>query len=71
MLTRTAHSALSPRSIVRGPVGYVGLTTGACLASLGHRVVCSDIDAEKIARYAEAFHASKLVIRSHPGARRW
>jgi UDPglucose 6-dehydrogenase len=30
--------------------GYVGLTTGACLASLGHRVVCADIDAEKIAR---------------------
>jgi UDPglucose 6-dehydrogenase len=29
--------------------GYVGLTTGACLASLGHRVVCADIDAEKIA----------------------
>ena len=30
--------------------GYVGLTTGACLASLGHRVVCADVDAEKIAR---------------------
>lgn len=30
--------------------GYVGLTTAACLASLGHRVVCADIDADKIAR---------------------
>ncbi len=30
--------------------GYVGLTTGACLASLGHHVVCADIDADKIAR---------------------
>jgi UDPglucose 6-dehydrogenase len=30
--------------------GYVGLTTGACLASLGHRVVCGDSDVEKVAR---------------------
>ena len=29
--------------------GYVGLTTGACLAHLGHDVVCADIDEEKIA----------------------
>jgi UDPglucose 6-dehydrogenase len=29
--------------------GYVGLTTGACLASLGHRVTCADVDADKIA----------------------
>jgi len=28
--------------------GYVGLTTGACLAHLGHEVVCADIDAAKI-----------------------
>ncbi|MGQ0839381.1 UDP-glucose dehydrogenase family protein [Actinokineospora sp.] len=32
--------------------GYVGLTTGACLASLGHDVVCADVDADKIARLA-------------------
>ena len=30
--------------------GYVGLTTGACLASLGHQIVCADIDAEKVAQ---------------------
>jgi len=30
--------------------GYVGLTTGACLASLGHHVVCADIDRDKVER---------------------
>jgi UDPglucose 6-dehydrogenase len=29
--------------------GYVGLTTGACLAYLGHQVVCIDTNVEKIA----------------------
>lgn len=31
-------------------VGYVGLTTGACLSHLGYTVVCGDIDEEKINR---------------------
>ena len=30
--------------------GYVGLTTGACFAQLGHEVICADIDVEKVAR---------------------
>lgn len=30
--------------------GYVGLVTGACLADIGHDVICVDIDAEKISR---------------------
>ncbi|MDG2111997.1 MAG: 3-hydroxyacyl-CoA dehydrogenase NAD-binding domain-containing protein, partial [Actinomycetota bacterium] len=29
--------------------GYVGLTTGACFAQLGHDVVCADIDEAKVA----------------------
>ena len=28
--------------------GYVGLTTAACLAHLGHDVVCGDVDAERV-----------------------
>jgi UDPglucose 6-dehydrogenase len=30
--------------------GYVGLTTGACFAHLGHDVVCADIDEAKVER---------------------
>ncbi len=30
--------------------GYVGLTTGACLSTLGHHVTCADVVADKIDR---------------------
>src|SRR5208283_353281 len=30
--------------------GYVGLTTAACLAQVGHDVFCSESDAEKLAK---------------------
>ncbi|MFN0029643.1 MAG: UDP-glucose dehydrogenase family protein [Acidimicrobiales bacterium] len=30
--------------------GYVGLTTGACFAHLGHEVICADIDVDKVNR---------------------
>ncbi|TQM14795.1 UDP-glucose dehydrogenase family protein [Pseudonocardia kunmingensis] len=39
--------------------GYVGLTTGACLASLGHRVVCADVDEDKVDR----LRAGEIGIR--------
>jgi UDPglucose 6-dehydrogenase len=38
--------------------GYVGLVAGACLADLGHHVVCIDNDPEKLAR----LDAGKLPI---------
>jgi UDPglucose 6-dehydrogenase len=33
--------------------GYVGLTTGACLAHLGHRVTCMDNDEERVTSLGE------------------
>jgi UDPglucose 6-dehydrogenase len=41
--------------------GYVGLVTGACLAEAGHDVVCTDIDAERIAQ----LQAGKVPIYEH------
>lgn len=42
---------MSERPIRLGVVGtgYVGLTTGACFAHVGHHVVCGDIDERKVA----------------------
>jgi UDPglucose 6-dehydrogenase len=39
-------------SVVVMGAGYVGLVTGACLADIGHEVVCVDTDTKKIARLA-------------------
>lgn len=30
--------------------GYVGLVSGACMAEIGHTVICADVDKEKIAK---------------------
>jgi len=38
--------------------GHVGLVTAACLADMGHRVVCVDVDEEKIA----LLHQGRLPI---------
>jgi UDPglucose 6-dehydrogenase len=40
-------SGLEPVGVIG--VGYVGLVTAACLAELGHPVVCRDIDPERVA----------------------
>ncbi len=39
----------SGRRVAVVGTGYVGLVTGACLASLGHHVTCLDIDESKVA----------------------
>jgi UDPglucose 6-dehydrogenase len=44
-------SPMSSKIAVIG-TGYVGLTTGACLAHLGHDVICADIDRDKVDRLA-------------------
>ena len=38
--------------------GYVGLTTGACFAKLGHEVICADIDVAKV----EALNRGEIPI---------
>ncbi|MGK0274776.1 MAG: UDPglucose 6-dehydrogenase [Ilumatobacter sp.] len=43
----TPMSATAIRLGVVG-TGYVGLTTGACFAHMGHHVVCGDIDQRKV-----------------------
>ncbi|HBK55450.1 MAG TPA: UDP-glucose 6-dehydrogenase [Xanthomonadales bacterium] len=38
--------------------GYVGLVTGACLAEVGHQVLCIDVDADKV----EALRQGRIPI---------
>jgi UDPglucose 6-dehydrogenase len=47
-----AAGAAAARRIAVVGTGYVGLTTGACLCSLGHRVTCADVDSAKVTRLA-------------------
>ncbi|MGI9120740.1 MAG: UDP-glucose dehydrogenase family protein [Acidimicrobiales bacterium] len=45
----TSTTSSAARVAVVG-TGYVGLTTGAYLAHLGHRVICADVVADKVER---------------------
>jgi UDPglucose 6-dehydrogenase len=50
--------------------GHVGLVTGGCLASIGHRVICSDRDAERIRLLEEGrlpiyeSHLDEVILQS-------
>src|ERR1700676_543974 len=52
--------------------GYVGLTTGACLAYLGHQVTCVDPDANKISALQRGEvpfhepHLEDLLVQARP-----
>jgi UDPglucose 6-dehydrogenase len=41
-------SSVTPVRLGVVGTGYVGLTTGACFAHLGHHVVCGDVDQRKV-----------------------
>jgi UDPglucose 6-dehydrogenase len=51
----------APRSVAVVGTGYVGLTTGACLADLGHQVTCADVDVAKV----EALNEGRIPIHEH------
>ena len=49
--------------------GYVGLTTAACLARLGHSVTCADVDEERVRALAKAVLRSKMKSQPPPPPR--
>jgi UDPglucose 6-dehydrogenase len=55
--------------------GYVGLVAGACLANVGHEVICADVDATKVERLKGGevpfFEPglSELVVRNQSAGR--
>lgn len=53
MATPTQDTPMTNQIAVLG-AGYVGLTTAACLAHLGHSVVVVDVDAERVAQLNRA-----------------
>jgi UDPglucose 6-dehydrogenase len=48
MLERGAHISLISHKVAVIGSGYVGLTTAACLARLGHEVICTDIQVDRV-----------------------
>ncbi len=49
--------------------GYVGLVTGACLTEMGNKVVCVDLNADKVAQLqAGLLHFSTCLAESIYGA---
>jgi UDPglucose 6-dehydrogenase len=55
--------------------GYVGLTTAACLAELGHNIFCAEKDSEKLATLSAGRlpffepHLDELVVRNRRAGR--
>jgi UDPglucose 6-dehydrogenase len=53
----------------------VGLVTGACLAEAGHEVICTDIDAERIAKLNAGgvpiyeHHLDEILVSAHKAGR--
>ena len=49
MPTEGTGRSAAPAAVAVVGAGYVGLTTAACLARLGHHVICTDVDEPRIA----------------------
>ena len=55
--------------------GYVGLTTAACLAQIGHDVFCSESDVQKLATLQQGGmpifepHLEKMIQSARQGNR--
>ncbi|HWE54996.1 MAG TPA: UDP-glucose/GDP-mannose dehydrogenase family protein [Acidimicrobiales bacterium] len=52
-MTKDIQKTRHPASVAVIGVGYVGLTTAACLAHLGNQVIAVDVDAAKVERMAQ------------------
>ena len=63
------------KTIAVAGTGYVGLSTGTCFADMGNRVVCIDINEEKIKMLGEGQvpiyepGLSEMIVRNVKGGR--